>query len=99
MVLKYMTDSKDQNPSEIKSPPALESFIGDEGKTERLRIPKEMAVLPIKDTVVFPNMVAALTVFVERDLKLLNQVLAGNRFLALTAQKGKDLKVAKQSDL
>ncbi|HHT9129643.1 MAG TPA: endopeptidase La, partial [Candidatus Brocadiaceae bacterium] len=94
-----MTDSKDQNPSEIKSPPALESFIGDEGKTERLRIPKEMPVLPIKDTVVFPNMVAALTVFTERDLKLLNQVLAGNRFLALTAQKGKDLKVAKQSDL
>ncbi|MBU6392443.1 MAG: endopeptidase La [Planctomycetes bacterium] len=94
-----MTDSKDQNPSEIKSPPALESFIGDEGKTERLRTPKEMPVLPIKDTVVFPTMVAALTVFTERDLKLLNQVLAGNRFLALAAQKGKDLKIAKQSDL
>ncbi|MDE1890021.1 MAG: endopeptidase La [Planctomycetota bacterium] len=94
-----MTDSKDQNPSEIKSPPALESFIGDEGKTERLRTPKEMPVLPIKDTVVFPAMVAALTVFTERDLKLLNQVLAGNRFLALAAQKGKDLKIAKQSDL
>src|SRR5574341_123635 len=99
MVLNYMTDSKDQNPSEVKDPSALESFRRDADKTERLKIPKEIPVLPIKDTVVFPNMVAALTVFTERDLKLLNQVLASNRFLALTAQKGKDLEVAKPSDL
>ena len=46
-----------------------------------------MTVLPVRDTVVFPSMVAALSVSTERDLKLLNHVLAGNRFLALVAQK------------
>ncbi|MBM2835151.1 MAG: lon 1 [Candidatus Brocadiaceae bacterium] len=58
-----------------------------------------MPVLPVKDTVVFPSMVAALSVSTERDLKLLNHVLAGNRFLALVAQKDKETKVVKQSDL
>ena len=40
-----------------------------------------------------------MSVSTERDLKLLNHVPAGNRFLALVAQKDKEAKVVKQSDL
>lgn len=85
--------------SEMKDSPILESGLETEGKADKLKIPKEVPVLPMKDAVVFPNMVAALTVFTERDIKLLNDVLASNRFLALVAQKEKDLKVVRQSDL
>ncbi|MEK6559133.1 MAG: LON peptidase substrate-binding domain-containing protein, partial [Planctomycetota bacterium] len=93
-----MTDNE-KTSSESNYSSGLETTIADENKTGKLKIPKEIPVLPVKDTVVFPSMVAALSVFTERDLKLLNNVLAGNRFLALVAQKDKELKVVKQSDL
>ncbi len=94
-----MADNADKDPSETKIIPNLESTSEDVDRSDKLRIPEEMPVLPLKDTVVFPNMVAALSVVTERDIKLLNHVLAANRFLALVAQKGKDLKVVKQSDM
>lgn len=92
-------DKEDKNSPEMKDSTILEPDLEMEGKTDKLKIPKEVPVLPIKDTVVFPNMVAALTIFTERDIKLLNDVLAGNRFLALVSQKEKDLKVVRQADL
>ncbi len=92
-------DKEDKNSPEVKDSTILEPDLEMEGKTDKLKIPKEVPVLPIKDTVVFPNMVAALTIFTERDIKLLNDVLAGNRFLALVSQKEKDLKVVRQADL
>src|SRR5574337_185917 len=94
-----MADHEDKDPSEAKVTSNLASNTEEGNKPDKLKIPKEMPVLPVKDTVVFPNMVAALSVVTERDIKLLNHVLAANRFLALVTQKDKDLKVVKQSDL
>lgn len=94
-----MADNADKNPTETEVIPNLEAAAEDVERSDKLKIPQEIPVLPLKDTVVFPNMVAALSVVTERDIKLLNHVLAANRFLALVAQKGKDLKVVKQSDL
>ncbi len=54
---------------------------------EDLVIPEELPVLPVIDTVVFPQMVTALGVSTERELKLIDHVLAGKRILALTLQK------------
>ncbi len=94
-----MTDSEGKSASGPAGSTDIESAVEAESKTDKLKIPKEISVLPVKDTVVFPSMVAALSIFTERDLKLLNHVLAGNRFLALVAQRDKDLKVIKQPDL
>ncbi|HHT9150846.1 MAG TPA: endopeptidase La [Candidatus Wujingus californicus] len=94
-----MTESEDKIKSSADVVTELQSEVTTEGKSEKLKVPKEIPILPVKDTVVFPGMVAALTVYTERDLKLLNNVLAGNRFLALVAQKEKDIKVIKQTDL
>ncbi len=54
---------------------------------EELVIPEELPVLPIIDTIVFPQMVTALGVSTERELKLLDHVLTGKRLLALALQK------------
>ena len=94
-----MTENDSKNTSEAKVPTSLAAHIEEAGKADRIKIPNEMPVLPVRDTVVFPSMVAALTVSTERDLKLLNHVLAGNRFLALVTQKDKEAKIVKQSDL
>jgi len=94
-----MTENDSKNTSEAKVPTSPDAHIEEAGKADRIKIPNEMPVLPVRDTVVFPSMVAALSVSTERDLKLLNHVLAGNRFLALVAQKDKEAKIVKQSDL
>jgi ATP-dependent Lon protease, bacterial type len=94
-----MKENEDKDPSEPKITLHQKSDTEEEGRLDKPKVPQEMPLLPIKDTVVFPNMVAALSVVTERDIKLLNHVLAENRFLALVAQKDKDLKVVQQSDL
>lgn len=94
-----MADNEDKDPSEAKTALPKKSDTEEAVRLDKPGVPKEMPLLPVKDTVVFPNMVAALSVVTERDIKLLNHVLAENRFLALVAQKDKDLKVVQQSDL
>ncbi len=94
-----MTDNKDKEPPEDKDVAHREILPEIESRENKLQVPVEMPVLPVRDTVVFPGMVAALSVVTERDIKLLNHVLAANRFLALVAQKDKDLRVVKPSDL
>ncbi|MGR3310312.1 MAG: endopeptidase La [Candidatus Brocadiales bacterium] len=62
-------------------------------------IPEELPVLVLKDTVVFPQMVTALGVTTKEELKLLDNVLAGNRFLALALQKDENVKNVTPDDL
>ncbi|NUO07108.1 MAG: endopeptidase La [Candidatus Brocadia sp.] len=94
-----MTNHEGKDPSEAKDTEVIVSNTEDNDKADKLKIPIEMPVLPVRDTVVFPGMVAALSVVTERDIKLLNHVLAANRFLALVAQKDKELKVVNPSAL
>ena len=95
-----MSQNENNNQLETNGAPIIEPDIDNENdKASSLKIPKEMPVLPVKDTVIFPSMVAALTISTERDLQLLNNVLSGNRFLALVTQKDKELKAVKTSDL
>ncbi|MEP9410464.1 MAG: endopeptidase La [Candidatus Brocadia sp.] len=94
-----MTDNVDKYSLEDIDISNPEPNAEGESKEDKLKVPKEMPILPVRDTVVFPGMVAALSVVTERDIKLLNHVLAANRFLALVAQREKDIKVVKPSDL
>ena len=66
---------------------------------EELVIPEELPVLPLLDTVIYPQMVTALGVSTERELKLLDYVLTGNRLLALALQKNQKGKEAGPEDL
>ncbi len=54
---------------------------------DELNIPPELPVLPVVDIVVFPQMVTALNVSTEKELKLLDYTLTGKRLLALALQK------------
>lgn len=67
--------------------------------SESTKIPDELPVLALKDVVIFPQMVTALGVSTENELKLLDNVLATNRILALVAQKDHKSEKAGPSDL
>ena len=50
-------------------------------------IPEILPVLPLRDTVVFPDTMIPLTIGQERSIKLIDDVLAGDRLLAMIASK------------
>jgi ATP-dependent Lon protease len=58
-----------------------------EEPTEELRFPATLPVLPLKDTVVFPESVTPLAIGQERSIKLIEDVVSGDRVLALVTVK------------
>jgi ATP-dependent Lon protease len=53
---------------------------------EKITVPKELAILPVRDTVLFPGGVMPLTVGRESSLALLNSLEGDERYLAVIAQ-------------
>lgn len=51
------------------------------------QIPEYLPILPLKEIVVFPTTVSPIIVGKERSIKLVNDVLVGDRILGLVAQK------------
>jgi ATP-dependent Lon protease len=50
-------------------------------------LPEALPVLPLRDTVTFPDALTPLAVGQERSVRLVNDVLAGNRMLAMVASR------------
>ncbi len=63
------------------------SFEPHEPAAERLEFPLALPVLPLKDTVVFPQSMAPLAIGQERSVRLIDDVVAGDRLLALLTSR------------
>ena len=63
------------------------------------QLPSQLPVLPLSDLVVFPFMVAPLLVSSQSSITLVDDVVAGNRLLALVLQRNPDVDNPKESDL
>jgi len=50
-----------------------------------IHIPEELAILPVRDTVVFPRTIAPLSVGKPRSVQLINDALEGNKIIGLFA--------------
>jgi ATP-dependent Lon protease len=53
-------------------------------------LPEALPVLPLRDSVAFPDTMMPLAVGQERSIKLVNDVLGGNRMLVMVASKDAD---------
>jgi len=62
-------------------------------------VPEELPVLPLREFVVFPYMVLPLFVARERSVAALEDALAGDRLLLLTAQRNAELEEPEADDL
>jgi ATP-dependent Lon protease len=62
-----------------------------EEQTEELTFPATLPVLPLKDTVVFPESVTPLAIGQERSIKLVEDVVSGDRVLALVTVKNPEV--------
>jgi ATP-dependent Lon protease len=73
--------------------PEAEPFEGD------VEIPAALPVLPLKETVVFPQSMTPLAIGQERSVKLVDDVVSGDRMLALVTVRGEDVEQAGFDDL
>ena len=77
-------------------PPRRSSSSDDD---EVLRIPDVMPVLPLKDVVVYPFAMQPLGVGQERSIRLIDDVMRGNRLVVLVAQKSAEIESAGPDDI
>ena len=63
------------------------------------QLPRALPVLPLKETVVFPESMTPLAIGQERSIKLIDDVVAGERLLALVTVKNDDADVPGFDDL
>ena len=66
---------------------------------ENVTIPEILPVLPLKDVVVYPFAIQPLGVGQERSIRLIDDVMHGNRLVVLVAQKSADLDQAGPDDV
>src|SRR5882724_8723619 len=62
-------------------------------------LPTRLPILPLSDVVVFPHMVAPLLVSSPQSIRLIDEVVAGNRLLAMTLQTDPDLEQPRPDQL
>src|ERR1019366_7295108 len=96
-------DSAEKSAESADSDP-LASFEQDQQRTpldgeERLTIPEILSVLPLKDTVVYPFSVQPLGVGQERSIRLIDDVMRGDRLVVLVAQKSAAMEQAGPDDI
>ncbi len=70
-----------------------------EDDEDRLNIPDVLPVLPLKDTVIYPFAVQPLGVGQERSIRLIDDVMRGNRLVVLVAQKSAEIEQAGPDDI
>ena len=56
----------------------------------RASMPDALPILPLRDSVAFPETLTPLAIGQERSIKLINDALAGNRMLAMVASRSDD---------
>jgi ATP-dependent Lon protease len=76
-----------------------ESLVDLEERQDELAFPATLPVLPLKDTVVFPESVTPLAIGQERSIKLVEDVVSGERVLALVTVKDAETEQPGWNDL
>ncbi|HXG75227.1 MAG TPA: LON peptidase substrate-binding domain-containing protein, partial [Gaiellaceae bacterium] len=66
---------------------------------ERVSLPSVLPTLPLKDTVVFPQSMTPLAIGQERSVKLVDDVVSGNRMLALVTIRNEEAEQPGWDDL
>src|SRR5437763_1517866 len=92
-------DTEQGSSSESPADEERESDHSQNNDEEPLSIPDELPILPLKDTVIYPFAVQPLGVGQERSIRLIDDVMRGNRLVVLVAQKSAEIEQAGPDDI
>jgi len=74
-------------------------IVEDAAATERLAIPDELPVLPLRDTVLFPNSFMPLAVAREASVRLIDEATTAGRMIGVFTQREATVEEPAQDDL
>ena len=77
----------------------MSELIEEQVDVDELELPSQLPVLPLKDTVVFPDSVLPLAIGQERSVRLVDAAVGGNRLVALVATKDSEIEQPGWDDL
>jgi ATP-dependent Lon protease len=77
----------------------MSELFDEQVDVDELELPSELPLLPLKDTVVFPDSVLPLAIGQERSVRLVDDAVAGNRLLALVPSKDTEVEQPGWDDL
>jgi ATP-dependent Lon protease len=89
MMPPSMSDAPEKNPVPAAVRPV----------TVGTQLPRQIPILPLSDVVLFPHMVAPLLVSSQQSIRLIDDVVAGDRYVGVTLQKTPDVEHPKGEDL
>jgi ATP-dependent Lon protease len=75
------------------------TFETTEPQDHQLSLPAALPVLPLKDTVVFPQSMSPLAIGQERSVRLIDDVVAGDRLLVLVTARDGSIEAPGWSDI
>jgi ATP-dependent Lon protease len=76
-----------------------EPLLEVEAEVDETEIPATLPVLPLKETVVFPQSMTPLAIGQERSVKLIDDVVSGNRAVALVTARDQEVEQPDWDDL
>ena len=71
----------------------------DEEKINKEEIPESLAILPLRNTVLFPGVIIPITVGRDKSVKLIKEVYKGSRTIGVVSQKKSDIEDPTFNDL
>src|SRR3954452_20084524 len=90
-----MSDQSDQDEERLAAPSAEAG-----SETERpVQVPPELPVLPLRDTVLFPNSFMPLAVAREASVRLIDESMNGSRLIAVFTQRDATVEEPTETDL
>lgn len=71
----------------------------EKGKDERILVPPELPILPLRGTVLYPDLILPIMVGRKRSVKLIDDAMDSNRIIGIVTQKRSEIEDPKESDL
>ncbi len=69
------------------------------GRDERIVVPSELPILPLRGTVLYPDLILPIMVGRKRSVKLIDDAMDSNRIIGIVTQKRSEIEDPKESDL
>ncbi len=82
--------------SDLVDPPALEELSGEDRPID---VPDIVPILPLRDTVLFPNSFTPLAVARESSVRLIDEAISGGKLIGVFTQRDASVEEPDQSDL
>lgn len=99
-VSEEMSDEASQEmPIEVIEVEPAESESTSAEAADELEIPEILPILPLRNTVVFPQTVLPLSADQQRSIRLVDAAVAGNRLIGLVAMQDAEIDVPGPSDV